>query len=509
MSGNDFQSWTADIDDGVIRAVAQGIKDNDPNHLQTIELNYQRSGSLDDASWAPLLGLDAAYTYFPTYDQVLKEYNRASLPVFMVEANYEGEHNANDLGTPQILRRQEYWTLLSGATGQLFGNRFTWQFIDGWKSNLDTPGSVQMRYVTALFAPRPWYSLVPDQNHTVVTAGNGTYSTDSSLGSNDYLTAARSGDGSVVLAYMPTLRTITVDMSRLAGSATARWYDPSRGTYANIAGSPFENAGSRQFAPPGNNADGDGDWVLVLETRPVAASDAESGPPPVSLAQVSPPTVAPAPPVSSSNSVAAAPVSSGAPFVQASSAVPQTPQTSVGVAYPAAQGAGDTNVLAIGWNDDSSTIASVADSAGNTYQVAAPLARGSGLSQAIYYARNINASGANTVTVTFSGPVPFADVRILEYSGLDKANPLDATASASGSSGMASSGNATTAAATGLLVGAGMTLGGFVGDSQFVSRVITSPDADIVEDRMVSAAGSYAATAPVSGTWLMQLAAFH
>jgi hypothetical protein len=34
------------------------------------------------------------------------------MPVFMVEANYEGEHNQSDLGTPNILRRQEYWTLL-------------------------------------------------------------------------------------------------------------------------------------------------------------------------------------------------------------------------------------------------------------------------------------------------------------------------------------------------------------------------------------------------------------
>jgi hypothetical protein len=44
----------------------------------------------------------------------------------MVEANYEFENNTGkDLGTPAILRRQEYWTALSGATGQLYGNGYT------------------------------------------------------------------------------------------------------------------------------------------------------------------------------------------------------------------------------------------------------------------------------------------------------------------------------------------------------------------------------------------------
>ena len=61
------------------------------------------SGSLDDPSWAPLIELNASYTYYPTYAQVLADYNRPSaLPTFMVEANYEFEHNAADLGTPRL-----------------------------------------------------------------------------------------------------------------------------------------------------------------------------------------------------------------------------------------------------------------------------------------------------------------------------------------------------------------------------------------------------------------------
>ena len=133
-------------------------------------------------------------------------------------------------------------------------------------------------------------------------------------------------------------------------------------------------------------------------------------------------------------------------FVQVNSATPQTNQSTVAVTYTGAQTAGNTNILAIGWNDATSNISSVSDSAGNIYQVAAPTARGTGLSQAIYYAKNIKAApaGGNTVTVIFNAAVRFADIRILEYSGLDTTNPFDKTASASGTAVTANSGNATT-----------------------------------------------------------------
>ena len=271
MSGNDFNSWQNQSDDTLVLAVAKGIKSSDTNHIHTVELGGNGSpgiSSLDDSNWASIITLNAAYTYSTTYAEVLHAYSQATMPVFMVEANYEFENNTGwDYGSPLILRMQEYWTMLSGATGQLYGNHYTWGFISGWKNNLDTTGSIQMRYVTNLFASRQWQDLVPDQNHTMVTAGYGVFSSTGSLGSNDYLTAARTPDGKLAIAYMPTIRTIIVDMTKLSGTVTARWYDPANGTYTNISGSPFPNSGSWQFTPPGNNSDGNGDWVLVLEAN--------------------------------------------------------------------------------------------------------------------------------------------------------------------------------------------------------------------------------------------------
>ena len=299
MHGNDFQTWRNATDDALAQAVARGIRSADGNHLHTVALNYFTSGSLDDPSWAPLIELDAAYTYFPTYAQVLIEYNRANFkPVFMVEANYEFEHNpGTDGGSTQNLRRQEYWTMLSGATGQVYGSSHTWRFERGWEAKLDTPGVRQLSYMKYLFSRLRWYDLIPDQAHVVVTSGYhgvagfigwlATFFGQSSgweargfhyfkrltgLGSistNTYASAASTSDGSLVVAYLPTIRPVAVDMSKLAGPARARWYDPANGKYLDAGDLPLPNAGRRWFTPPGANSAGDGDWVLLLEASTV------------------------------------------------------------------------------------------------------------------------------------------------------------------------------------------------------------------------------------------------
>jgi hypothetical protein len=291
MHGNDFQTWRDPTDDALVQAVARGIRSEDRTHLHTVELNYETSGSLDDPTWAPLIELDAAYTYFPTYAQVLTEYNRAGfMPVFMVEANYEFERA--DEGSPRSLRRQEYWTMLSGASGQLYGSAVTWRLEKGWESKINTPGAIQLRLMRNLFAERKWYDLVPDQDHAVVIDGYGWFAEyvgkltayvgrlhlpsvlvgriKRYLGVNwnTFAPAARTSDGMLMIAYVPSAQPITVDMSKLVGSVSARWYDPTNGAYAVINGSPLPNKNTRQFFPPNRNAAGDSDWVLVLETDP-------------------------------------------------------------------------------------------------------------------------------------------------------------------------------------------------------------------------------------------------
>lgn len=264
--GNDYNDHN-EANDKLVTAIALGIKEFDARHLHTIETEADDGGhtSLDDPRWEPIVGLSGAYSYGPVYVPIFRDYNRKTehrVPTFMVESSYEFEHlSGAQLGTPRQLRWEEYTSDLSGTTGQMYGNKYTWPFLPEWKQKLDTPGAVQMAYVTALFEPRPWYELVPDQDHRLVTKGWGKF------GEFSYVSAGRSPDGKLAIAYVPDKRSITVDLGNLAGSIAARWYDPSNGKFREIDGSPLAAEGSKTFATPEKNADGDEDWVLVLEAR--------------------------------------------------------------------------------------------------------------------------------------------------------------------------------------------------------------------------------------------------
>jgi chitodextrinase len=198
-------------------------------------------------------------------------------------------------------------------------------------------------------------------------------------------------------------------------------------------------------------------------------------------------------------------------FVQGNFACPQTPQTSVSVPFNAAQTAGNFNVVAIAWADTTNTITSVVDTKGNVYALAVgPTKRTTQLTQSIYYAKNVGA-GTNTITVNFSGGAAFPDMRTAEYSGIDTTSPFDVGIGASGTNNTSSSGAVTTTNANDLIVGANFVFTSTVAaGSGFTSRMITNPDGDIFEDKVVTAAGSQTAAAPLSGAgaWVMSMAAF-
>ena len=240
LNGNDFNTWKDPKDDALVEAVAKGIKSTDPGHLQTVELNVFTSSSLDDPTWVPIISLNSTYTYSPTYIQMLHSYNQTPVaPAYLVEAHYDWENVGKppDFGTPSVLRREDYWTMLSGGTGQFYGNRYTWSFASGWESHIDTVGVTQLKVWKEFFSSLPWQDLVPDQQHTAVTTGLGTFGDlQTRVSKSDFCTAAKTPDGSFVVAYMPTAREITVNMASLKGPADAKWFDPTNGTYTTILG---------------------------------------------------------------------------------------------------------------------------------------------------------------------------------------------------------------------------------------------------------------------------------
>ncbi len=232
-----------------IDAFVQGLKEFDNRHIITAHCHPENSAidQYRDEGW---LDLNDTYTYGIVHTMLLRDYNRQPvMPFVLIESSYEGEHNSSAVQ----IRRQAYWAVLCGATGQFMGNRPIWLFDPGWETALNSTGSRDMGLLTTLFTSRAWYDLVPDQKHEVVIDGLGEF-----LGL-DYLAAARTADGGTVIAYLPNARPFTVDMSKLSGAMAAAWWFNTRSGEATSGGK-FSTSGKRQFTPPG-----EGDWVLVLD----------------------------------------------------------------------------------------------------------------------------------------------------------------------------------------------------------------------------------------------------
>jgi len=263
FSGNDFQAWQTPTNDAVVSAIARGIKDFDTNHLQTVQFDYPVSASLDNTNWASIVNLNFVYSYYAQYERVQREYKRTNvMPIVMIEGHYEYQTNYyGDFGTIPVLRRQMYWSMLSGAIGHCYGNDAVWPFQPGWDAPaiFNSQAISELKHVTALFQSRRWHAFAPDINRTVLTAGFGTYATNAVVSANNFATCSRETNGHTVMVYAPTQRAMTIDMTKISGTnALAWWFDPRTGVATNFG--PFATTGTRVFTPPTTN-----DWVLVLD----------------------------------------------------------------------------------------------------------------------------------------------------------------------------------------------------------------------------------------------------
>ena len=183
--------------------------------------------------------------------------------------------------------------------------------------------------------------------------------------------------------------------------------------------------------------------------------------------------------------------------------------TTNSLAFSNANGAGNLIVAYVVWGNAGS--ATVSDSRQNTYQAVAPArtwGNGNSWRSQVFYAKNV-AGGANTVSAQFSSSISsFGLLYIHEYSGLDPVNPLDTTAAAAGTARAMNSGSATTSNANDLIFGAGassdtVTAAG----TGFTSRL--TDFGNRTEDKKVTSAGSYNATATHNGNrWVMHMVAF-
>jgi hypothetical protein len=205
----------------------------------------------DDAytywSHASGFSLNAIYGYetsgFFVYSLATQAYSRPGpVPFLGFEFKYENSAGA----TGMMLRRQSYGSILSGACGQFFGNLPVWHFGSPrwrnepypgtWKTNLDSVGANEQRYVRRLFSGFDWWKLTPKADASLVTSDLGSGRTR--------LYPAVASDGSFAAIYVPQAQHVSIAMSSLHPPALrARLYDPRRGVFLPVAGSPFKNTG--------------------------------------------------------------------------------------------------------------------------------------------------------------------------------------------------------------------------------------------------------------------------
>ncbi|MFD1981396.1 DUF4038 domain-containing protein [Mesorhizobium newzealandense] len=247
-------------DKSLVSAVAEGIRETDPEALQTAH-NAPETAALDYWRGEPWLSINNVYTYEPVHAAALVQH-AGDMPYFLIESAYENEHGADT----RRLRAQAYQAILSGAFGHLFGNNPIWHFGGpglwpvemSWQKALDSPGARSMQVLHEYFSSIKWWELEPDTGNDFLIGGQGNY--------HARTMSARTTGGSLAVVYLPNGRGITLDLAKLAGPhVSARWVDPSTGGSEAAPGSPF-SADVRYFEPPkGNHAD----WILELHSLPV------------------------------------------------------------------------------------------------------------------------------------------------------------------------------------------------------------------------------------------------
>jgi hypothetical protein len=250
--------------EGVVDAVAAGISEADPDALQTGH-PAPESATLDTWNGRTWVDVNTVYTYKDVYVHSLAAYRRSELPFFLLESAYEDERPVS----VRRLRAQAWNALLTGATGEMFGNNPIWHFTGPgleapprrWQQALNSPGARSMSIVAQVYGSLPWWRLVPDVvGAKLLLEGRGT--------GEQRAVAALACDGRWALAYLPGAGTVTLELGSFRGSrVTLTWIDPTSGTRSPATPGSTRTTRDVRLSTPGRNAGGAEDWLLYAVAR--------------------------------------------------------------------------------------------------------------------------------------------------------------------------------------------------------------------------------------------------
>lgn len=224
------------------------------------------SNAKDQTTFGSLMTINAAYDFTGHVNaQCLSAYAQTpTAPVFLLEEPYDQEGpdgtNVNPAAT-QPCERFAIWGHLSSPGGYIQGNGFIWPFNSGYASHLTTVCATSCANWNAfvISIKSAFARLVPSgagSIGTLITSGAGTQDATSMA------TAACTPLGDLWVAYLGpgTAGSVTVDLTKLRGTTTWRWFDVTNGTYTAIGTT--GNTGTHVFTTPGTNSQGRADWVL-------------------------------------------------------------------------------------------------------------------------------------------------------------------------------------------------------------------------------------------------------
>lgn len=241
-------------------AIAEGLKSAAPFQLLTYHAANTHSSSdvLPTEKW---LDFSMIHNYFrdkkegqaeqrpQVYQSALAEAQKIPRRAFVLG---EAQHEDENEGTDQVVRRQAYWTMLSGGAGYCYGSS-VWAFENNWQEKLNLPGANQMTYFSKIMGALPWYLFKADTTSQVLVEGRGKF------GGDDYATVGVLPNYRMAAIYLPTGRSIQVNVEKINGtSIRALWISPR--TNKRWIGGYFKPKGTRELIPPTL----DDDWLLLL-----------------------------------------------------------------------------------------------------------------------------------------------------------------------------------------------------------------------------------------------------
>jgi len=227
----------------ILREIAIGLQDGDQGkHLISVHPDPSPASSsfIHNEDWLACNMIQTWAYYDRIYDMVTNDYNLIpTKPVLMVEGAYEDGSEYRFPVTPLMVRKQAYWTYLSGGHHS-YGHNDSWRILPTWKSALDAPGAVQMGILKNLFTSLNWWDLVPDQSLIVNQQEHGKI----------FNVSSRSIFNDWAIVYLDKATTVSIDLKKLIASdkIDAVWFNPATGTRKSIA--TFTNTIVQEFITP-------------------------------------------------------------------------------------------------------------------------------------------------------------------------------------------------------------------------------------------------------------------